>query len=102
MRSLGVKHDILALQEDVAEDVDADSTAALETTEARAPLLLEVDQGARDDGIVAVNSEGQVWERSIAGEGVAAGAGIVLSTRDVAIVVVHDVVGEKKESGASV
>jgi hypothetical protein len=58
LRSLGVKHDVLALQEDVAEDVDADRSAALQTTKAGAALLLKVHQGARDNSIVATNREG--------------------------------------------
>lgn len=102
---VGVEDNVLALQEDVTEDGEAQARVALDTAEAGGAAALEgsiVDQGAGNNGVVAANCNSEVGELSAARDGVATGGGVLLSAGDLAVVVGDNVVGEEQEGGASV
>lgn len=63
--TIGVENDILALEEDVTEDGEAQAGVALDTSEAGGAARLEgsiVDQGAGNNGVVTTNGDGEVGE----------------------------------------
>lgn len=100
-----LKDNELTLEEDVAEDVDADTRRRLDATEASLAALIDgsvVDVATRDDGIVAADVESYGWECGIARVGVPALLLVVTSTTDGAVVAAHDVVWEVEEGGSRV
>lgn len=103
--AVGVKDNVLALQENVTEDGEVQAGVALDTAEAGGAAVLErsvVDQGAGNNGVVAANGDGEVGESGGAGDGVATSGGVLLSAGDLVVVVGDNVVGEQQEGGASV
>jgi hypothetical protein len=103
--ALGVKDDILALEEDITKDRESDAGVALDTTEAGGAAVGdggEVDVFTGDDGVVAVDDGGEGGESGGAGEDVAAVGGAVLGPGDLRVVVVDDAVVEQEEGGAGV
>lgn len=103
--AVGVEDDVLALQEDVTEDGEAQAGVALDTAEASGAARLEgsiVDQGARNNSLVAANGNGEIGELGGAGNGVATGRGVLLGAGDLAVVVRDHVIGEQEQGGASV
>lgn len=103
--AISVKHNVLALEEDVAEDGLADALVGLNATEAVVRTVANrgvVDQAAGDNGGVAVDDCGEAGELRVAGEDVAASLGVVLGSLDLLVVGLDDIVGEEEEGGASV
>lgn len=100
-----VEDNVLALQEDVAEDVEANAVARLDTTEASGATGLDgrvVDVLSRDALLDAVEDEGEVGEGGRAGEDVAAVGGAVGGTRDLGVVGLYDRVREVEKGGTGV
>lgn len=103
--TISVKHNVLALEEDVAEDGLADALVGLNAAEAVVRTVASrgvVDQAAGDNGGVAVDDRGEAGELRVAGEDVAASLGVVLGSLDLLVVGFDDIVGEEEEGGTSV
>lgn len=84
-----VEDDELALQEGVAQNVEADAAAILDTTEAVATSIVErsvVDQASGQGDGLTTDVEGEVRQRGRAREDHATPAIGVLSTRDEVVV----------------
>lgn len=105
LRTVSVEHDVLALQENIAEDGDADAIVVLDATEADRAVVGDrgvVDEVTGDDGVVAVDSDGEGRELSVAGEDVSSELGAVLGPRYLAVVGLHDAPGQEEQGGAGV
>lgn len=99
----GIEDDILALEEDVADDGETDAGVPLDTTEAGAAARGRVVDVVTGDGALGVaNDEGEAGQVGGAGEDVAAVAGAVLRVLHLLVVGADDVLGQVEESGASV
>lgn len=105
LRSVAVEDDILALEEDITEDREADTRVALDTTEAGGAAVRDgsiVDQGAGNNGVIAGDGHGEVGQRAGAIKSVATSRAITLGAGDLAIVCGDNAVIEEEKSGASV
>lgn len=105
LRTVRVKDDVLALEEDVAEDGEANALVGLQTAEAGLAALrhgLEVEVLGRHGGGVLADGEAQLGQLRVAREGVAAGVLVVLRALDLLVVLVDDLVVEQEEGGAGV
>ena len=100
-----VEDDVLALEEDVAVDGEADAGVGLDATVAGAAARGDggvVDVGAGNDGAVAADAECQAGEGGGAGEDVAAVGGRVLRARNLSVVRADEGGGGVDEGGAGV
>ena len=100
-----LKHDKLRLQENIAKDVNPDPATRLDPTETGARPLLQrrvVDIAPRHDGVVAFDGERDVWESSIAGDGVPALLLVVDGAVDCRVISVDNGVWDQEERGACV
>jgi hypothetical protein len=103
--ALGVENDILALEEDITEDGEANARVALDTTVAGGAAsgnLGVVDQLTGDNGIVAIDGHGEVGQGGGTGEDVATVGVAVLGARDLLVVGGDNAGGEQEEGGAGV
>ena len=100
-----VEDNVLALEEDIAKNVNADPGTGLETTEAGGASgvgggVIEVAAG--DDGAVGADAESQTGESGGAGEYVAAVGVGILRAGHLAVVGRHDSSRGVDEGGASI
>lgn len=96
-------NNVLALEEDVAEDVEANARVALDTAEAAVSASRSVvDVLSRDGLLNATDSDGEGGERGAAGEGVASLGVVELGTADLGVVGADNGVINEDEGGASV
>lgn len=105
LRTIGVEDNVLALQEDVTEDGEADVRVGLNSTVAGRATVRNrsvVDVIARDNGTVATDSDGKGWEAGAAIEDIATIAVAVLSTVDLVVVGLNDIAGKQEEGSAGV
>ncbi|KAB8437335.1 hypothetical protein FH972_025015 [Carpinus fangiana] len=103
--TLAVKDNVLALEEDIAEDVEADAGAALDAAEAGASAGVDgsvVDVAAGRGALGAVDGDGEAGEGLGAREGVATLLVIVGRAADLLVVGVDNGVLDEDESGAGV
>lgn len=103
--AIGVEDGILALEEDVAEDREAQARVTLDTAEAGGAARGErgvVDQVAGDDGVVAADGNSEVRQGGGAGNGVATCGRVLLGTGDLLVVGGDDVVVKHHQGGAGV
>lgn len=104
-RAVGVEDNILALQEDITKDREAQTRVALDTTEALGGALRDggvVDQITRNDSIIAGDGNREVRQGSRAIEGVATSRGVRSSTADLLVVGGDDLIIEQQEGGTGV
>jgi hypothetical protein len=104
-RSLGVEDDVLALQEDITEDGEANARVALDTTVAGGATsgdLGVVDQLTGDNGVVAVDGHSEVGQGGGTGEDVASVGVTVLGAGDLLVVGGDNAVREQEKGGAGV
>jgi hypothetical protein len=102
---LGVENDILALEEDITEDGEANARVALDTTVAGGASsgnLGVVDQLTGDNGIVAIDGHREVGQCGGTGEDVATVGVAVLGAGDLLVVGGDNAGGEQEEGGAGV
>lgn len=100
-----VKNDILALQEDITEDGEANARVALDTTVAGGATsgdLGVVDQLTGDNGVVAVDGHSEVGQGGGTGEDVASVGVTVLGAGDLLVVGGDNAVREQEKGGAGV
>ena len=98
-------HNILALEEDVSKDAEADPVVRLDASEARRAARLHrrvVDVLAGDAELYAVEGEAKVWGRGRAREDVSAVGRAVGSAGDLCVVGFDDGGGQVQEGGARV
>lgn len=103
--TLGVEDDVLALEEDITQDGEAETRVALNTANASGAALLErgvVDVLARDDGVVGADNNGEFGELGFAGKDVASSGCVVLGALDLLVVGIDDFVIEHDEGGTGV
>lgn len=104
-RPVRIENNILALQEDIAEDGEAQAGVALDTTEAGRASFADggvVDILPWNNGLVVSDDDGEVGQLGVAVESVATGLRVVLGALHVLVVVVDDGFGEEKEGSAGV
>jgi hypothetical protein len=104
-RALVVENDILALEEDITEDGEANTRVALDTTVAGGATIGDggvVDVFARNNGIVALNSHSEVREVGVAVESVTTNGAVVLGTGNLLVVGGDNRVVNQEKSGASI
>jgi hypothetical protein len=98
LRPLSIKHHILTLQKHIAQDREG-RIGRLNAAETLRTALRdgdEVDQTARDDGlVVVVDEDGEVGELGRAVEDVAAGGLVELGAVDGLVVCGSDVLGDE-------
>ena len=100
-----VEDDVLRLEEDITVDGEADLRVALDASKALLTGRVHrsvVDVAARNDGIVAADSEGEVGEGGAAVEDIASLLGIVGGAGDLLVVGVDDRVIDEHERGARI
>jgi hypothetical protein len=103
--ALGVENDILALEEDITEDREANARVALDTTVAGGAASGNrgvVDQLTGDNGIVAIDGYGKVGQGGGTGEDVATVGVAVLGAGDLPVVGGDKAAVEQEEGGAGV
>lgn len=99
----GVEDDELALEEDVADDGEADAVVALDAAEALAARGGRVvDVRAGHGALLAVDDEREGGQIGGAVEDVAAVVGAVLGARDLLVVGRDNVAGQVEQGGAGV
>lgn len=104
-RSLRVENDVLALEEDITEDGEANSRVALDTTEALGATSRDgsvVDVLAGNNGVVATNGHSEVRQSGGAREDVATSRVAVLGTGNLLVVGGNNRVREQEEGGTSI
>ena len=104
-RAVTVENNELALEEDIAEDGEADTRVGLDPAEASGAGAIGggvVDVRAGDGGLVAANGEADVRKSGAAGVSVAALLLVILSAVDTAVVVRDDIIVDEEESGSGV
>ena len=102
-RSRGVEDDVLALEEDVAKDAEANASVALDATEASTITVRSVvDVSTWDSVGNTTNHNTKVRKGSIARERVATSRFAVLSTADLLVVSSDNGAVNVEEGGASV
>lgn len=100
-----IEHHKLALKEDVTEDIEADTTAALNASEASRPAVVDrrvVDIRAGDSGLVVTNLEAYVGQSDAAGVGIPSLLLVVPRAINAPVVVRHDGVIDKEQRGSSI
>jgi len=100
-----LENNILALEENVAEDAESNARVGLNTSEARRAAVLHgcvVDVLSGDALLDAAEDESEVRESSRAREDVAAIGVAILGARDLCVVGADDRGGEVEEAGACV
>jgi len=91
------------LEEDVAEDGEAHAGVWLEATEAqRAADWSVVEKRTGDDEWLAANHDSEVWKNGVAREDPATDLAVVLSTWNLGVVVVDDLLWEVEKGSAGV
>jgi hypothetical protein len=103
--ALGIENDILALEEDITEDGEANARVALDTTVAGGAAsgnLGVVDQLTGDNGIVAIDGHGKVGQGGGTGEDVATVGVAVLGAGDLPVVGGDKAAVEQEEGGTGV
>lgn len=105
MGVIGIKDSQNSLQEDITIDAQADARVALKTAEALAAATADrtqIHQATRNSGLTTANTKDHIWEIGRAVEDIATLLLIVLSTVNLAIVVLDNAVIHEKESSTSV
>lgn len=98
-------HDVLALEEDVAEDAEANAVVGLDAAVAGAAAGLDgrvVDVLSRDPLRLAADGQGEVGQSSGARENVSTVGVAVLRARDLGVVGLDDGSGQVEEGGSGV
>lgn len=104
-RSTAVKDHKRRLKSNIAEDIDTQSTAALDSSEASGAGsrdLSVVDVSWGDGELAASDAKGEAGDGRAAGEGVAAVVAVVGGPGDLSVVGRHDGAGQVQESSAGV
>jgi hypothetical protein len=104
-RAFCVENDILALEEDITEDGEANARVALNTTEAAGATSRDrsvLDVLSRNNGIVATNGHGEVRQIGVAREDIATSRVVVLGAVNLLVVVRDNAVIEQEECSSSV
>jgi hypothetical protein len=102
---LGVEDDVLALEEDISEDGEAQARVALDTTEAGGAAVSDggkVDVVAGNDRFVATDDGSEGRKAGGAGEDITTVLVAVFSPSNVPVVVSNDAVIKQQEGGAGV
>ena len=104
-RSLGVENDVLALEEDITEDGEANARVALDTTVAAGATSrdrCEVDVLAGNNGVIAIDGHGEVRQSGAAREDVTTSRAAVLGARNLLVVGGDNRAIEQEESGTGI
>lgn len=101
--AVGVKHHVLALQENITEDREANTSVRLKTTKAGAIAGgAVVHQGAGHGSSVSADSNAEIGQSSRAREDVSASVVVILSSTDLGVVLGDNGGIKKKQSGTSI
>lgn len=103
--ALGVEDDVLALEEDISEDGEAQAGVALDTTEAGRAAVSdggEVDVFTGNDGVVASDDGSEGRKLCGAGEDITTVFVAVLGSRNLPVVGGNDAVIKQEEGGSGV
>ena len=105
LRSVAVKDNELALQENVTKNAESNTRVALNTTEACLTASIdrrEVDERARHGSTITANVESDIWKSATARESISTLGRIISRAWNSAIVGGHNWVVNEKQGGTSV
>lgn len=99
----GIEDDVLALQENITKDREANSSVRLQTTKAGSIARgAVVHQRAGHGGLVATDANAEIGKGGRAGEDISTGVVVILSTANLRVILRDNGVVEKQQSSAGV